>query len=511
MFYILLYFITLYIPLIIIPNPKTESKMSSTIQTQQNGTNLNNAASESDLYYLEQCSLEDESQDEFNYEAIQEEFENEDSEGDEDFETTMRCLQENRTSFTPTNDGDQMPALTTSPEVMDDFIRNWLVKMKMNRTLDCFQSEWYELKHKNQIATEDIGSVPDIYQHNQQLDSMVKSLRREVNTCRKSVKEVQELYEKLKRERDFHRMHHKRVVQEKSKLVSDLRALKKHYKNYEPIVKILKRKYEVAMKEKMLTKLERDRIAGRLEAVESSLKPNDKGTQATLKEEEERKVKGKEMDEREIPVHLPKNPFVDTEYEMHNLATYRVSSSLKAHEMGVTSVAAHPSKSVAATVSDDGKWKIWDLDSQNAIMSGEGHKDWIGDCAFSPAGTHLATVSGDGTMKLWDLKKLTSVTFEGHRQAVWGVDFHCMGEWMLTCSMDTTVKLWDSVMQKCKHTFRGHVDAINSVQYQPYTNNFATGAADKTVSLWDSRRGLCVQTFYGHTNAVSCASFSKKG
>ena len=28
------------------------------------------------------------------------------------------------------------------PEVIDDFVRNFLVKMGMTRTLDCFQNEW---------------------------------------------------------------------------------------------------------------------------------------------------------------------------------------------------------------------------------------------------------------------------------------------------------------------------------------------------------------------------------
>lgn len=29
------------------------------------------------------------------------------------------------------------------PEVVEDFVRNFLVKMGMNRTLDCFQTEWW--------------------------------------------------------------------------------------------------------------------------------------------------------------------------------------------------------------------------------------------------------------------------------------------------------------------------------------------------------------------------------
>ena len=32
--------------------------------------------------------------------------------------------------------------VTKHPEVVDDFVRNFLVRMGMERTLDCFQTEW---------------------------------------------------------------------------------------------------------------------------------------------------------------------------------------------------------------------------------------------------------------------------------------------------------------------------------------------------------------------------------
>ena len=41
-------------------------------------------------------------------------------------------------------------------------------------------------------------------------------------------------WDKLRRERDMHRMHHQRVVQEKNKLLVDLKRLKAHIDKYEP-------------------------------------------------------------------------------------------------------------------------------------------------------------------------------------------------------------------------------------------------------------------------------------
>ena len=48
--------------------------------------------------------------------------------------------------------------------------------------------------------------------------------------------------------------------------------LKKHYSSYEPTLRELKQKYETAMKEKMLTKLERDRAVGQVQGLKNTLK-----------------------------------------------------------------------------------------------------------------------------------------------------------------------------------------------------------------------------------------------
>jgi len=45
--------------------------------------------------------------------------------------------------------------------------------MGMSRTLDCFQSEWYELQHKGLLREESTDQVPDVYTQNSNLDTEV--------------------------------------------------------------------------------------------------------------------------------------------------------------------------------------------------------------------------------------------------------------------------------------------------------------------------------------------------
>lgn len=83
------------------------------------------------------------------------------------------------------------------------------------------------------------------------------ALRRELNDAKAIASRASATWDKFRKERDFHRMHHKRVAQEKNKLVGDIKRLKDHYAKYEPTILELKRKYETAMKEKMMATLER--------------------------------------------------------------------------------------------------------------------------------------------------------------------------------------------------------------------------------------------------------------
>lgn len=84
------------------------------------------------------------------------------------------------------------------------------------------------------------------------------------------------LVQVLRKERDLHRMHHKRIAQEKNTLVNELKRVRGHYAQYEPAIKVLRAKYEVLMKEKTLARLERDRVVARLQEVEAALAAHEK-------------------------------------------------------------------------------------------------------------------------------------------------------------------------------------------------------------------------------------------
>eukprot|EP00038_Savillea_parva_P031884 m.91596 g.91596 ORF g.91596 m.91596 type:complete len:221 (+) comp9912_c0_seq1:122-784(+) len=69
------------------------------------------------------------------------------------------------------------------PELVQDFIRNYLLKKGMSKTFNAFQTEWYEHTRgtkQQQHATETGQAVPDCYIENTRLEAEVERLKKEV-------------------------------------------------------------------------------------------------------------------------------------------------------------------------------------------------------------------------------------------------------------------------------------------------------------------------------------------
>lgn len=493
------------------------------------------------LKVLERVELsDDEDDEEFKYEEVNED-DGMDGDDDNELADALASLQVKYkyegggASMNPTNAMTQV-----RPSVVDDFMRNFMIKAGLKRTLDTFNTEWYELLSKGKLPAELSTAVPDIYLRNEELDSQARVLREQVDKMRVVAARAENTWDKFRKERDFHRMHHKRVVQEKNKLIDDLRRLRNHLRSYEPTIEELKKRHESAMKEKMLVKLERDRLRSRVKVleeqvnnlsgqpaappsgsrVEGGASQASKGLKGASSSQES---KGKNEPGRsatravnkmaQFPTDDPtSNPYLDMEFDPSPVEGFMTRKTYKGHVNSVSAVAFHPKKPVFATASDDETWRLWNVPDCELIMSGEGHSGWLSDLHFHPYGSHLVTSSGDSTIKLWEFGQARCThTFTDHTQAVWGCEFHYAGDFVASCSMDHTVRIWDLLAGKCRQTMRGHVDSVNAVAWQPGTANVFSASSDKTVSLWDGRTGLCVQTYYGHTNSCNHLAVSKDG
>ena len=97
------------------------------------------------------------------------------------------------------------------PVVVDDFIRNFLTKCSMSRTMNMFQQEWYELQKKGTFQDIGIGLITDITNKNAKLEVKVAKMRSELDSAKVVAEEAKSTWEKLRKERDYHKTHQDRV------------------------------------------------------------------------------------------------------------------------------------------------------------------------------------------------------------------------------------------------------------------------------------------------------------
>ncbi|XP_053139330.1 sperm-associated antigen 16 protein isoform X6 [Hemicordylus capensis] len=447
-------------------------------------------------FCLQQITVTECSEEDYQYEEVPADDDFSLQEGDEDLAKAIQTIQEQAVDaqIMAQQPGQiSKHSLSEIPEVVDDFLCNFLIRMGMTRTLDCFQTEWYELMQRGVLEPKDVGFVPDAYTCNQHLDRENKYLKKEMENYKLAANKAKEVLIKMQKERDFHKMNHKRVVQEKNRLINDIKRLKTHYASYEPMLRQLNEKYEVLIREKMLTSLERDRAVGQITGLQATLQSLESGSnilihgtrvghkceredglegpsQRALREAREPKVYSgvnpydsakdptKQTGKRypkdsEFPEDIQVNPYLARAKECVRplkSGVYRLSNTLKVHDLAVSCLALHPRKDIVVTGSDDRLWKMWAFPNGNIIMKGEGHTDWLSGCCFHPS-------------------------------------------------------------ERCRYTLRGHKDSVNSIEFLPFSNIILTSSADKTLSLWDARTGICAQTFCGHLHSCNHATFNMKG
>ncbi|XP_053803294.1 sperm-associated antigen 16 protein isoform X2 [Vidua chalybeata] len=518
---------------------------------------VSEAAVSEAAFTLQSITITDDSKDDYQYEEVSADDDFSLHEDDEDLSKALQVTQDRAKDAQMI---DFLSVVTTEksapdiPEAMDDFFSNFLVRLGMSRTLDCFQTEWYELIERGVFAVDDVGLVPDVYICNQQLEIENLSLKKDLESYKHSVNKIEEALLKMQKERDFHRMHHKRVVQEKNRLIFDLKRLKAHYASYEPMLKQLSEKYQNSLTQKMLTSLERDKAMGQVIGLQAALESLESGyakqisetkghdctrkkgfegpTQKALREARQKKflvVASSSCDADEDAENMGRRDLKDSEFPVDPEGTpsfehakghtqrlksgqYQLSSILKVHDFAVNCLALHPRKNIVLTGGDDRLWKTWGFPDGNILLTGEGHTDWLSGCCFRPSGTQLVTSSGDSTVRLWDLSRCGCIlTLRGHSRAVHGCSWHSCGDFVASASADGTSKIWDINSERCRYTLRGHKDSVNSIEFLPFSSTVVTSSTDKTLSLWDVRMGLRVYTFQGHVHSCNHATFNRKG
>jgi cytochrome c len=177
-----------------------------------------------------------------------------------------------------------------------------------------------------------------------------------------------------------------------------------------------------------------------------------------------------------------------------------------AHDAAVNDVTYIPASRLAASASDDGLVRIWDLETSALVHRLEGHTHKVVDLAVSPDGTRVASAAWDRTIRLWDVADGAAAgVLEGHSNNVNAVEFSLDGARLYSGGYDGTIRMWDAASAQHLRIILNFGWGINVVRVLSGGDRLLFGALDGTVAIVDIDSGDIVETLALHDGPVLSA------
>lgn len=149
--------------------------------------------------------------------------------------------------------------------------------------------------------------------------------------------------------------------------------------------------------------------------------------------------------------------------------SWKFKYTLRSHFDAVWSLVFHPTESVLLSASEDGTWKMWNLQSLapsinkppvtelEPVYTFRGHTGPVYSLALAADRGRVLSAGADSMIRVWTLPPSSLDPYDRHGV---GVDYHL-------------------------RRLVGHTDAIWSLALHPHLSHVLSASADDTVRLWD--------------------------
>jgi len=234
--------------------------------------------------------------------------------------------------------------------------------------------------------------------------------------------------------------------------------------------------------------------------------------------------------------HLLASGSIDKCVRIFNFDTKKVSY-LKGHSDWVNCTRLDINSRTVFSASDDTTIKLWDLDTEKAIRTYEGHVGHVQQVLPMPleyepddeilnppkgsandnADTYSVTSSREDTGTMVSFfpppeRCSSPPSADQEIRAMYGPAFVAdpsrplPPRYFLTSGLDSTIRLWDSATGKSLKTMFGHLEGVWSLAGD--TIRLTSAGNDGMVKVWEPRSGKCENTFTGHKKSVMCVGLS---
>ncbi len=165
----------------------------------------------------------------------------------------------------------------------------------------------------------------------------------------------------------------------------------------------------------------------------------------------------------------------------------------------------------AIEISDDGRQALtssfdyaiilWRLDGEEGTVSKrlEGHDAAVNDAEFVPGTSLAVSVSDDGSFGIWDLQSGTLVNrVRASEQKILDVSVSRDGQYAAVAVWDWTVRVFEISTGREVHKLEGHRGNVNSVAFLPDGSRLYSASFDGEIMEWDLGSGGPVRPVYRH-------------
>jgi WD40 repeat protein len=155
----------------------------------------------------------------------------------------------------------------------------------------------------------------------------------------------------------------------------------------------------------------------------------------------------------------------------------------------VHALAFAPRGSGLATVGWDGRLRLWDPVTGEAIASLVDKGERLNDLVFSPDGREIVTISTSGKVKIWPLESGESGKSQEPRlmanlgEYCTGIAYSPDSLAIVASCADGTVRLWDRPGESRRGAISVHTEPINDVAISADGRFLATASSDKTFHV----------------------------
>lgn len=164
-----------------------------------------------------------------------------------------------------------------------------------------------------------------------------------------------------------------------------------------------------------------------------------------------------------------------------------------------------------------GQLLVWEWQSESYILKQQGHYFDMNTVAYTADGAVAATGGDDGKVKLWNVESgFCIATFSEHSAPISSLEFSKNGAGVLfSASLDGTVRAWDLLRYRNFRTFSSPSPCqFGSLAVESNGEIIcAGGTADGSfgVYLWNVQTGKLLDVLEGHEGPVSSMMFSPNG